>query len=323
MVKYLLLCFLLPAIAGSSVRAPGSERTDAHAWRVGLIDDPPPPSPDDAKAETKPDDKPDQSNSCAHVSFTRGLKYGESDLNVLDVANSDSPPATPRPVLLFVAGESFSGDTNASDVAGPLQDEAMCFAARNGMVGVKVSYRRGPANSWPSGTRDVAAAISWVHQNIDLFGGSRDEVVTVGYSAGAFHVANFLAHPEFQASDSGVAGAVLVSGIYRSSADASATEKSYFGSDPSKYEERSAFPGILNIETPILLAWSAVDPPRLVAQGENLKELLCNSATHCPHTTVLRNRESLPSVLETDGGGKGLAEPIRELIREIEARGLP
>jgi acetyl esterase/lipase len=319
MVKYLLLCFLLPAIAGSPVRGPQSERPDAHAWRVGLVDDPPPPSP----IEAKPDEKPDQSNSCAHVSFTRGLQYGESELNVLDVANSDSPPATPRPVLLFVAGESFSGDTNASDVAGPLQDEAMCFAARNGMVGVKVTYRRAPANSWPSGTRDVAAAISWVHQNIDLFGGSRDEVVTLGYSAGAFHVASFLAHPEFQASDSGVAGAVLVSGIYRSSADASATEKSYFGSDPSKYEERSAFPGILNIETPILLAWSAVDPPRLVAQGEKLKELLCNSATHCPHTTVLRNRESLPSVLETDGGGKGLAEPIRELIREIEARGLP
>jgi acetyl esterase/lipase len=323
MVKYLLLCFLLPAIAGPSVRGPESERPYARLLKVGLIDDVSNPSPDDAKVETKPDEKPDQSNSCAHVSFTRGLKYGESDLNVLDVANSDSPPATPRPVLLFVPGESFSGDTNASDVAGPLQDEAMCFAARNGMVGVKVTYRRAPANSWPSGTRDVAAAISWVHQNIDLFGGNRDEVVTVGYSAGAFHVASLLAHPEFQASDSSVAGAVLVSGIYRSSSDASATEKSYFGSDPSKYEERSAFPGILNIETPILLAWSAVDPPRLVAQGEKLKELLCNSATHCPHTTVLRNRDSLPSVLEADADGKGLAEPIRELVREIEARGLP
>jgi acetyl esterase/lipase len=291
--------------------------------KVGLVDDVSSPSPNDAKAETKPDEKPDQSNSCAHVSFTRGLQYGESDLNVLDVANSDSPPTTPRPVLLFVAGESFSGDTNASDVARPLQDEAMCFAARNGMVGVKITYRLAPANPWPSGARDVAAAISWVHQNIDLFGGSRDEVVTVGYSAGAFHVASFLAHPEFQERDSGVAGAVLVSGIYRTSADASATEKSYFGADASKYEERSAFPGILNIETPILLAWSTVDPPRLVAQGEKLKELLCNSATHCPHTTVLRNRDSLSSVLETDTPGAGLAEPLRELVREIEARGLP
>jgi len=323
MIKYLLLCFLLPAIAGSSVRGREPERPDARLLKVGLVDDVSSPSPNDAKAETKPDEKPDQSNSCAHVSFTRGLQYGESDLNVLDVANSDSPPTTPRPVLLFVAGESFSGDTNASDVARPLQDEAMCFAARNGMVGVKITYRLAPANPWPSGARDVAAAISWVHQNIDLFGGSRDEVVTVGYSAGAFHVASFLAHPEFQERDSGVAGAVLVSGIYRTSADASATEKSYFGADASKYEERSAFPGILNIETPILLAWSTVDPPRLVAQGEKLKELLCNSATHCPHTTVLRNRDSLSSVLETDTPGAGLAEPLRELVREIEARGLP
>ena len=323
MIKYLLLCFLLPAIAGSSVRGPESERPDARLLKVGLVDDVSSPSPNDAKAETKPDEKPDQSNSCAHVSFTRGLQYGESDLNVLDVATGDPPATSPRPVLLFVAGESFSGENAAPDVAGPLQDEAMCFAARNGMVGVKITYRLAPANPWPSGARDVAAAISWVHQNIDLFGGSRDEVVTVGYSAGAFHVASFLAHPEFQERDSGVAGAVLVSGIYRTSADASATEKSYFGADASKYEERSAFPGILNIETPILLAWSTVDPPRLVAQGEKLKELLCNSATHCPHTTVLRNRDSLSSVLETDTPGAGLAEPLRELVREIEARGLP
>lgn len=147
-------------------------------------------------------------------------------------------------------------------------------------------------------------------------------IVAVGYSAGAFHVASFLGHPEFQERDSGVAGAVLVSGIYRASADASATEKSYFGADASKYDERSAFPGILNIETPILLAWSVLDAPRLIAQGEKLKELLCNSATHCPHTTVLRSRDSLSSVFGPASGGS-LAEPTLELVREIEARGLP
>jgi acetyl esterase/lipase len=321
MAKYLLLCVWLTAIAGMPARGPESGPPDmpTQLVRVGLIDAGSNPLP----SEAKPDDTPDQSNSCAHVSFTRGLKYGESDLNVLDVATGDPQATSPRPVLLFVTGENFSGDATAPDVAGPLEDEAMCFAARNGMVGVKISYRRAPANPWPSSARDVASAISWVHQNIDLFGGSRDEVVTVGYSAGAFHVASLLAHPEFQERDSGVAGAVLVSGIYRSSADASATEKSYFGADPSKYEERSAFPGILNIETPILLAWSAVDPPRLIAQGEKLKELLCNSATHCPHTTVLRNRDSLSSVLETNAPGANLAEPLRELVREIEARGLP
>ena len=199
----------------------------------------------------------------------------------------------------------------------------MCFAARHGMVGVKVNYRLAPAYPWPAGAKDVAAATSWVQQNIDLFGGSRDEIVVVGYSVGAFHVASFLAHPEFRGPDSDVAAAVLVSGIYHSSADASAAEKSYFGTDASKYDERSVFPGILNIETPILLAWSALDPPRLVAQGEGLKERLCNSPSHCPHTRLLNRRDSLASVFEPDAASRSLAEPTLELVREVEARGLP
>jgi acetyl esterase/lipase len=169
----------------------------------------------------------------------------------------------------------------------------------------------------------VAAAASWIHQNIDLFGGSRDEIVAVGYSVGAFHVASLLAHPEFQDSESSIAAAVLVSGIYHPSADAGAAEKAYFGSDASQYDARSAFPGILNIDTPLLLAWSAVDPPRLVAAGEKLKEMLCNSPTHCPHTTVLRDRESIASVFDLDPPGGSLAQPTLELVREIEARGLP
>jgi acetyl esterase/lipase len=317
MTKYLVLSWSLTMVTGAFVHAsqPVLPYIAADLVKVGLALDDSGSPPADAAA--------DPSKSCAGVSFTRNLKYGESDLNVLDVATGDFREASPRPVLLFVAGESFTGASGAPDVAGPLQDQAMCFAARNGMVGVKIAYRLAPADPWPAGAKDVAAATSWVHQNIDLFGGSPDEIVTVGYTTGAFHVASFLAHPEFQARDSDVAGAVLVSGIYRSSADASATEKSYFGADASKYDERSVFPGILNIETPLLLSWSTLDPPRLVAQGEKLKELLCNSATHCPHTTVLTGSHSLASVFGLDAPGASLAEPMLEFVREIEARGLP
>jgi acetyl esterase/lipase len=313
----LAVSLLLTVVTGAFVSAsqPVLPYVAANLVKVGLAADDSGAPPADATA--------DPSKTCAGVSFTRSLKYGESDLNVLDVATGDSRETSPRPVLLFVAGESFSGESGAPDIAGPLQDAAMCFAARNGMIGVKITYRLAPANPWPAGARDVAAATSWVHQNIDLFGGSPDEIVTVGYSAGAFHVASFLAHPEFQTRDSEVAGAVLVSGIYRAGADASATEKSYFGADASKYDERSVFPGILNIEKPLLLSWSALDPPPLVAQGEELKEQLCKSATHCPRTTVLTSSHSLASVIGLDGAGGSLAGPMLEFVREIEARGLP
>ena len=313
MTKYLVLCCLLTGITAASVRAEsGSPEIAAYLIRAGLAGDDPAAPPADAAA--------DSSKPCAGVSFSRSLKYGESDLNVLDVAIVDSGETSLRPVLVFVAGESFTGESGAADDTAAVQDQAMCFAARRGMVGVKVNYRRAPENPWPTGAKDVAAATSWIHQNIDLFGGSRAEIVAVGYSVGAFHVASLLAHPEFQERDSDVAAAVLVSGIYHSGADASDAEKSYFGADISKYDERSAFPGILNIDTPILLAWSALDPPRLVAQGEGLKERLCHSPTHCPHTKVLRSRGSLASVF---AASESLAEPMLELVREIEARGLP
>jgi acetyl esterase/lipase len=234
MTRYLLFCLLLASFTGASVRgAEPSPEDPAYLVKVGLdADDPTPPAA-----------VPDETKSCEGVTFSRNLRYGENEQNVLDVATggADIGPVIPRPVLLFVAGESFSAEDTAPDAQAPMQDAAMCFAARHGMVGVRMSYRLAPANPWPSGARDVAAATAWLHQNVDLFGGNRDEIVAVGYSVGAFHVASLLAHPEFQITDSDVAAAVLVSGIYRASADASAEEKSYFGADASQYDQRSAW----------------------------------------------------------------------------------
>jgi acetyl esterase/lipase len=235
MTRCLLFCLLLASLAGAAVcgAEPWSENP-AYLVKVGL----------DADDPVTPVAAPDETKSCEAVTFSRNLKYGASEQNVLDVAtnSANSGPAIPRPVLLFVAGESFSAENAAADARAPMQDAAMCFAARHGMVGVRMSYRLAPANPWPSGAKDVAAATSWLHQNADLFGGNRDEIVAVGYSVGAFHVASLLAHPEFQITDSDVAAAVLVSGIYRVSADPSAEEKSYFGADTSQYDQRSAFP---------------------------------------------------------------------------------
>ena len=237
---------------------------------------------------------------------------------------ADVQGAVSRPVLLFVAGENFAGENGIPDFTGPLQDAAMCFAARNGMVGVRMAYQLAPANPWPGGARDVATAISWIRDNIDLFQRkSPRQIVAIGYSVGASHVASYLAHPELQVRGHGVAGVVLVSGIYRADPDASDAEKAYFGDDASKYEERSAFPGIARIEMPILLAWSVLDSPRLIAQGEKLKEFLCSVPAHCPRTRVLESRDGLSSVFALDVSSGSLAEPTLELVRIIEARGLP
>ena len=82
-------------------------------------------------------------------------------------------------------------------------------------------------------------------------------------------------------------------------------------------------PGILDVETSLLLAWSSLDPERLIDQAEKLKEQLCNAPAHCPRTTVLRRRDNLASIFAVDASGGSLAQSTLELVREIEARGLP
>jgi acetyl esterase/lipase len=316
MTRHLLICLLLSGFvsASPSSAAPSSESA-AYVVRVGLDTDVPAPPPA----------VPNEAKSCEDVTFSRNLKYGDDARNVLDVATSSASTGSsiPRPVLLFVAGDQFSGENTAPGPRAALQDVAMCFAAHHGMVGVAMSYRLAPADPWPSGARDVAAAASWLHENADLFGGNRDEIVAIGYSVGAFHVASLLAHPELQDTDSTVAAAVLVSGVYRAGANAGPDEKSYFGTDATQYDQRSAFPGILDIETPLLLAWSTQDIPRLIAAGQALKERLCDSIAHCPRTIELDYRETIASMFDVEAPGGGLVEPTLELVREIEARGLP
>ena len=168
----------------------------------------------------------------------------------------------------------------------------------------------------------MAAAISWVHENADLFGGNKGEIVPIGYGVGAFQLSSFLAHPEFQESDSYVAGAVLVSGIYRPTPDADDGEKSYFGTDAAKYDSQSVLPGLTGIDVPLVVAWSPDDAPRSVAQGETLKDALC-TAGHCPRSALLTKRGSPASVFDFDGAGGDLHERLRQLIGQLDARGLP
>ena len=261
-----------------------------------------------------------EDHPCSNLSLSRGLKYGDNEQNVLDVATGSKTSPMPRSVLLFVAGQSFENAGTSADWA--MRAKAICLSARNGMVGVSMSYRRAPAHEWPAGARDVAAAISWVHENIDLFGGDPRAIVVIGYSVGAFHLATFLAHKELQVADSDIAGAVLLSGIYSPGADADKGERAYLGADRSLFNSRSGFPGILEVEEPIVLAWSVVDPPVLVAQAENLRERLCG-AGHCPRTAVLAGRDSPASVFGLDARDESLAERMRRLMDQIETRGLP
>jgi len=58
------------------------------------------------------------------------------------------------------------------------------FFARNNIVFVSINYRMAPQYSFPAYPQDVAAAISYVIDNIDEYGGNPSDVFLSGHSAG-------------------------------------------------------------------------------------------------------------------------------------------
>src|SRR5690606_17740509 len=146
------------------------------------------------------------------VVVERDLKYGEHERHRLDVHRKDGLAGAP--VLVFVHGGGFvMGDK--SSVETPFYDNIGTYAAQQGMVGVTVTYRLAPANRWPSGPEDLARVVGWLRDNVARYGGDPDRIVLAGQSAGATHVAGYVAHKAHHAVEGGgIAGAILMSGIY-------------------------------------------------------------------------------------------------------------
>ncbi len=228
----------------------------------------------------------------AGVKVTRDVKYGPAERNRLDVFTAEKA-GDARPVLIYVHGGGFMrGDKTTA--GSPFNDNVPLWAAHNGMVGVNMTYRLAPQDTWPSGPQDMAAAVSWVRANIARYGGDPSRIYLMGSSAGANHVASYVAFPEFHATaGSGLAGAILLSG---SPFDLTVFDitpyKPYFGEDASKYTQMSPTPGLLKTSVPLMVVWAGLDPPGIEQESINLDAALCK-AQHCPTKVVLKTHNHL------------------------------
>jgi len=230
------------------------------------------------------------------VKIERDVKYGPAERNRLDVF---APEATtgPHPVLIFVHGGGFvAGDKHTP--GSPFYDHIPAWAATNGFIGVNLTYRLAPQSPWPAGAEDVGAAVRWVSDNIGARGGDPARIFLMGHSAGAVHVASYVAHPEFQGpKGAGLAGAILVSGLY----DLTATqpgkaEFAYFGEDTSTYAQRSSLPGLVASKVPLLVMRAELDPPPFEQQYKLLTERLCKSERGCLRAAVLADHSHISEV---------------------------
>ena len=179
--------------------------------------------------------------------------YGADERNSLDLySNGDEQR---KPVLLWVHGGGFVRGDKAGP-GSPYNAHIGRWAVRNGMVGAVMNYRFAPHWQWPSGIEDVAAAVTWLEVEGAGHGIDPSRIILAGTSAGAVHLAGYVA----RGAATSVKGAVMLSGLYGFT-DLEDRDCLYYG-DKADYPQRMPRDGIVGADLPLFVACAEHDPLR-------------------------------------------------------------
>lgn len=254
-----------------------------------------------------------QKEPYAGVKVTRDLKYGPDARQALDVFVPEGGGAA-RPVLMFVHGGAFVAG-NKHVPGSPFYDNIMLAAAREGIIGVNVTYRLAPQHKWPTGAIDVGDAVEWVHRNIAAYGGDPKRVFLMGHSSGAVHVATYVAFPQFHKSGGiGLAGAILVSGVYDyEKTKPRKQELAYFG-DKAGTKEVSSLAGLVAASIPLMVVNAELDPQPFIIQGNLLNDVLC-ARGKCPRRVLLKGHSHMSQVYAINTSDRSLSGPLFEFVK--------
>jgi len=242
----------------------------------------------------------------------RDLQYGPDPKQRLDLFVTPRSRAT----VLFVHGGGFiMGDKG--DAQAPFYNNVAAWALTQGYSAVTFTYRLAPAHPWPSGPLDLASALDWLADELPRHDVDPQSLVLVGQSAGGAHVAAYLANQGLAPDrPPGIAGAVMVSGIYDVAAIVPASDKeiAYFGDDRSVYAARSTIPGLARTQVPLMFTVSELDPPLFQRQAAAAIAACVEARSRWPAFAWLRGHNHLSSVMQLGSPVDNFGPELRRFI---------
>ncbi len=242
------------------------------------------------------------------VTITRGIAYGSEPSQELDIYMADGTERAKRPVMVFVHGGGFVGGRRGGQ---PYPDNIPTWAVHEGMVGVSVDYRLAPANKWPAAANDLASALLWVRGHIGEYGGDPDRIVVFGHSAGANHVADYVAHPEVQGTEiAGIKGAVLLSPFYADEVEPGAAPHPYYGTDANLQTAHPQVERLRGANVPLFLGNAEFDPYMMQHFAEQARDWLCEQPEACPEYVRLGDHNHFTEGMALGTEDKSLSGPL-------------
>jgi triacylglycerol lipase len=253
---------------------------------------------------------------------TRDLSYGPDERHRLDLWLPASAAASgrARPVLLFVHGGGFiMGDKSIPGL--PFYDNVGRWAAAQGFIGATMTYRLAPQHVWPAGAEDVGRAVEWLAEHVAPHGGDPAKIFAMGQSAGAVHVASYLAFPRFHGSAGPrLAGGLLISNLFDiAQADRNDFQNAYFGTDASRFEQQSSLPGLLRTNVPLFASVSEFDSDDFYRQAALFVSAFTKAHNRYPRMLYLTGHNHLSSVLQIGLPEDSLGPEVAGFIGAVSA----
>jgi triacylglycerol lipase len=156
-----------------------------------------------------------------------------------------------------------------------------------------MTYRLAPAAPWPAGSEDVGAAVQFLRGAIQNWDGDPNGIFLMGQSAGAVHVAGYVAEQPH------VAGAIMVSGIYDvTRAERNPFQAAYYGEDAARFPGQSTLAKLAETALPCFYSVSEFDPPDFQRQAAWLVEVHTARQGRWPRLMQLTGHNHLSSVLQ-------------------------
>jgi len=153
---------------------------------------------------------------------------------VLNIWTQDTAPATKKPVMVWMHGGGFTNGSSMESYAydGKTLSEfgdvvAVSLNHRLNIIGTLDLSAYGPeyANSRNTGMADLVAALQWIQENIEAFGGDPGSVTIFGQSGGGGKVSRLMFMP-------------VAKGLFHKVICQSGGALNYRGTDPGKVIER-------------------------------------------------------------------------------------
>jgi len=206
------------------------------------------------------------------VRVVRDVVYGSDARHRLDIFTAEGEDTAARPTLIYVHGGGFvAGDKHTE--GSPFYSNIGLWAVRQRFNGVVLTYRLAPRHQWPSGIEDLHYAIQFLKREGRVHGVAQGPLFLMGQSAGATHVASYIAHPELYPTPGShqLAGAILLSGLYDfTTLPSRGLETAYIGEDASLYSQRSSRQGLVAANLPLLVSIAEMDASLFEQQGLQL-----------------------------------------------------